>query len=179
MDIKTLFGLPAHPLLVHVPVVLIPLCFVGALGLWWKPWRDRLGWATAVVLVFAGIFTQLAIGSGQALRNELDTNGPLVRAHVSIAENVRPWLLLFFVFLVAFLWVERKRRLDGRSVSMKTPALAILFALTIGFGAVSTYWVVRIGHTGARAEWQHKMKVAQQHEQNDGGGGEGGEGGGN
>ncbi len=178
MDITTLFGLPAHPLLVHVPVVLIPLCFVGALGLWWKPWRDRLGWATAVVLVIAGIFTQLAIGSGQALRDELDRNGALVRAHVSIAENVRPWLLLFFVFLVAFLWVERRRRLEDRSVSMRTPVLAILFALTVGFGAVSTYWVVRIGHTGAKAEWQHKMKVAQQRERNDGGG-EGGEGGGN
>lgn len=175
MDIKTLFGLPAHPLLVHVPVVLIPLAFIGALGLWWTPWRDRLGWATAVVLMVAGIFTQLAIGSGQALRNELDNNTALVRAHVSIAENIRPWLLLFFVFLVAFLWIERRRRLAGESVSMATPALAILLALTIGFGAVSVYWVQRIGHTGAKSVWEPKMKVAQQHEQTD----TGGEGGGN
>jgi uncharacterized membrane protein len=175
MDIKTLFGLPAHPLLVHVPVVLIPLAFIGALGLWWKPWRDRLGWATAVVLMVAGIFTQLAISSGQTLKHELDSNGPLVRAHVAIAENIRPWLLLFFVFLVAFLWVERRRRLAGQSVSIGTPVLAILFGLTIIFGAVSVYWVQRIGHTGAKAEWQHKMNVAQQKEKTDtGGGGEGG-----
>ncbi len=175
MDITTLFGLPAHPLLVHVPIVLIPLAFIGALGLWWKPWRDRLGWATAIVLMVAGIFTQLAIGSGQALRNELDNNTELVRAHVSIAEQIRPYLLLFFIFMVAFLWIERKRRLAGQSASMRTPSLAILFVLTIVFGAASVYWVVRIGHTGAKAEWQPKMKVAQQHEQNDGGG----EGGGN
>ena len=51
MDIKTLFGLPAHPLLVHVPVVLIPLAFVGACGMFWTWWRDRFGWATAVLLI--------------------------------------------------------------------------------------------------------------------------------
>ena len=30
MEINNLFGLPAHPLLVHAPIVLVPLCFVAA-----------------------------------------------------------------------------------------------------------------------------------------------------
>jgi uncharacterized membrane protein len=176
MDIRTLFGLPAHPLLVHIPVVLVPLASIGALGMWWKPWRDRFGIATVVILMVAGIFTQLAISSGQTLRRELDSNTALLRSHVAIAENIRPWLLLFFIVLVAYLWVIRRREQTGESTSPGTPLLAVLFALTIVLAGISVYWVQRIGHTGAKAVWEPKMKVAQQHEQTDKGdsGGEGG-----
>src|SRR4029078_7296793 len=103
----SLFGLPAHPLLVHVPVVLIPLAAIGALGLWWKPWRDRFGWATVVILMVAGIFTQLAIGSGQELEKTSERDA-LVRAHTSIAEEIRPWLRVFFVALASFLSLEAR-----------------------------------------------------------------------
>jgi len=168
MDIKTLFGLPAHPLLVHIPVVLIPLALVGALGLWWAPWRERFGLATAVVLVVAGIFTQLAISSGQTLRQTLDNDTALVRAHVQIAEDIRPWLLLFFLALVAFLWLERRRRAEG-PVSMRNPLLAGTLVATIAFGAISVYWVQRIGHTGAKAVWQPKMDQANRQDARTGG----------
>ncbi|MGZ4675783.1 MAG: DUF2231 domain-containing protein [Acidimicrobiia bacterium] len=168
MDIKTLFGLPAHPLLVHVPVILIPLALVGALGLWWQPWRDRFGIATAVVLMVAGIFTQLAISSGQTLRHTLDNDTALVRAHVQIAEDIRPWLLLFFIALVAFLWFERRQRAAG-PVSMRNPVLAGTLAATIVLGVVSVYWVQRIGHTGAKAVWQPKMQQARVQDARNGG----------
>jgi uncharacterized membrane protein len=158
MDIETLFGLPAHPLLVHVPVVLIPLAFVGACGMFWRPWRDRFGWATAVILVVAGIFTQLAIGSGQALRHSLEDTA-LMKAHIRIAEDIRPWLLLFFIALVTFLWLERRRKAAG-PVSMRSPLLAGTLVVAIVFGAISVYWIQRIGHTGAKAVWQPKMDQA-------------------
>ena len=174
MEITTLFGLPAHPLLVHVPVVLIPLCALAALGMFWKPWRDRFGWATVVLLGVTGIFTQLAIGSGQQLEEASDEHDALLRAHTSIAENIRPWLLLFFLALVAFLWFERRQRQGGGDASMRNPVLAGLFALTIVFAGVSVYWVQRIGHTGAKSAWQEKY---QRETRNGGEGGESGEGG--
>ena len=155
MDIKTIFGLPAHALLVHIPIVLIPLAAIGALGLWWEPWRRRFGWATAVILMVAGIFTQLAIGSGQTLKQQLDTTA-LLRAHAQIAEDLRPFLLLFFIALVVFLYSERRQQATG-PVSMKHPILITSFVATLLFAGVSIYWVQRIGHTGAKAVWQPKM----------------------
>lgn len=157
MDLKRLFGLPAHPLLVHIPVVLIPLCAIGAVGLFWKPWRDRFGWATAVLLVVAGIFTQLAIGSGQALQDSTERTA-LVRAHTSIAEEIRPWLLLFFVALVLFLWLERRQRAAAtdRGNFLHGPVLIGVFCVTVVLAGVSVYWVQRIGHTGAQAVWHDK-----------------------
>ncbi len=159
MDIKTIFGLPAHVLLVHIPIVLIPLAVFGALGLWWEPWRRRFGIATAVVLIVAGISTQLAISTGQTLKGQLESTA-LLRAHTSIAENIRPFLLLFFIALAAFLYFERRQRASsetGGPVSMRNPILIGTFAATLLFAGVSVYWVQRIGHTGAKAVWQPKM----------------------
>lgn len=170
MELKTLFGLPAHPLLVHIPIVLIPLCAIGAVGMFWKPWRDRLGWATVIILGFTGIMTQLAIGSGEALEEASNEREALLKAHTSIAENIRPWLLLFFVFLLAFLLVIRRRRQAGRSESLRNPVLAILFALTLVNATISVYWVQRIGHTGAESVWHEKVNSDGQLR-----GGEGGE----
>jgi uncharacterized membrane protein len=42
MDIQKLFDLPAHPLLVHVPVVLVPIAAIMCAMLAFRPaWLDR------------------------------------------------------------------------------------------------------------------------------------------
>lgn len=157
MDIKTLFGLPAHPLLVHIPIVLIPLAAIGVLGLWWEPWRRRFGWGTVVILGVAGIFTQLAIGSGQALEESTREGDALVKAHTRIAEDIRPWLLLFFIALVAFLLLERRAREHG-PVDIKQPLLLGTLVVAIAFAGMSVYWVQRIGHSGAKTVWHEKYQ---------------------
>src|ERR1700753_2836424 len=68
--VKTLWaGLPAHPLFVHVPVVLIPVCVLAALGCAARPTLlGRYGipiCATAIVAM-SSIF--LAMQAGGALR---------------------------------------------------------------------------------------------------------------
>jgi hypothetical protein len=45
MEIGGLFGLPAHPLIVHAVVVLVPLCSLGvAVSILWPAARWRLAW---------------------------------------------------------------------------------------------------------------------------------------
>jgi len=45
VELEELFGLPAHPLLVHMPVVIIPLAGVIAVVFAFRPaWLDRFGW---------------------------------------------------------------------------------------------------------------------------------------
>ena len=110
-------------------------------------------------LAVAGVFTQIAIGSGQELKRQLvNERNPLVGAHTRIAEDIRPWLLLFFVALGAFLFFERRLRTAGTSVSLRNPLLAGTFVAAIAFAGVSCYWVYRIGHTGAKAVWVEKIQ---------------------
>jgi hypothetical protein len=64
------FGLPAHPLLVHIPVVLVPLLGVAVVVLALRPaWRARYGPAAAVSAVVTMVGAILAAGAGEALRD--------------------------------------------------------------------------------------------------------------
>ena len=52
----TFFGLPAHPLLVHIPVVLVPLALVGVIVMVSRPsWWGRYEWATLVIAVAGAV----------------------------------------------------------------------------------------------------------------------------
>jgi hypothetical protein len=65
------FGLPAHPLLVHIPVVLVPLLGVAVVVLALRPaWRARYGPAAAVSAVVTMVGAILAAGAGEALRDQ-------------------------------------------------------------------------------------------------------------
>jgi phosphoglycerol transferase MdoB-like AlkP superfamily enzyme len=160
LALDSLFGLPAHIFLVHIPVVLIPLGALGAVLMLWPRLRSVIGWWVCGVLVVAGIATQLAITSGKSLKEYVqETN--LVREHTRIGENIRPWLLLLFLALVGVMLVDRAvrrraERPEGRDLLQV--AGIVLSALSIVFAAVSVYWVYRIGHSGSKAVW-HSTQV--------------------
>jgi hypothetical protein len=160
LALDSIFGLPAHPFLVHIPVVLIPLGAVGAVLMLWPRLRDLLGWWVCGILVVAGIATQLAITSGKSLRAYVPES-ELVRAHTRIGENIRPWLLFMFLALLGVMLVDRAVRHraehpEGRDV-LKLAGVA-LSALSIVFAAMSVYWIYRIGHSGSKAVW-HATQV--------------------
>jgi uncharacterized membrane protein len=160
-DITSIRGLPAHPLFAHVPVVLIPLAGLGAIAMLWPPIRDRIGWYVVGLVFVAGIFTQLTISAGQSLRKYV-RESPLVRAHTHIGENIRPWVLLMFLALVGvMLLARRSARADdvpgqksGRHGSNGLRvATTLVAAVSIVFSGVATYWIYRIGDSGAKAVW--------------------------
>ena len=110
MTISRVFGLPAHPLFVHVPVVLIPLVGIGAIAMALSARvRDQFGWLVLAVGVVAGISTQFAIESGQALRHRVPQSAELTR-HAHIAESIRPLILLLFLVALAVMLLDRRTR---------------------------------------------------------------------
>ena len=185
LALDSLFGLPAHPFLVHIPVVLIPLGAIGAVLMVWPRLRHAIGWWVCAIVVVAGIVTQLAISSGQSLE-EYVRESDLVREHTRIGENIRPWLLLMFLALLGVMLIDREMsrraaRSEGQPQGRDLLKIAgiVLSALSIVFAAVSVYWVYRIGHTGSKAVWhQTQVKIDKGQSHPEGGGGEeGGEGG--
>ena len=69
-------GLPAHPLFVHVPVILVPATVVVAVAFALKPvWLSRYGIALAVVSIVAMGSLFLTMQAGAALRGELHLQG--------------------------------------------------------------------------------------------------------
>jgi hypothetical protein len=178
LALNSLFGLPAHPFLVHVPVVLIPLGALGAVLMLWPRLRHTVGWWVCGILVVAGVATQLAISSGQALEEYVHESS-LVRDHTRIGENIRPWLLLMFLALLGVMLLDRAIRRHQSDAAQHRELLKIaqvaLSVLSIVFAGVSVYWVYRIGHSGSKAVW-HNTQVKIDHGQSspDEGGGDDG-----
>ncbi len=169
MDITSIRGLPAHPLFAHVPVVLIPLAALGAIAMLWPSVRDRIGWYVVGMVFVAGIFTQLTIGAGQSLKHYVRQTS-LLRQHTHMGENIRPWVLLMFLALAGVMLVARQARQRSAESTGDAPrttggrrdglwiAGVTLAVLSIAFSGVATYWIYRIGDSGAKAVW-HPTQV--------------------
>jgi len=147
MDIDKLFGLPAHPLMVHVPVVLTPLAAAGAIVMVLVPrLRAQLRWFVVGAAVVATIGTQLAIGSGQKLQQRIDNSRALAE-HARLARDARPLVALFALSLIGFVLVLRR--------TAPSPLLVRAAAgATVITAVVATVWMVRTGHQGALATWK-------------------------
>ncbi len=80
----TLFGLPAHALLVHAIVVLAPL--VAALQILcalWPAARRRLVWLNLALAVGVMVLTPLTTSAGQWLYDQLPQPAPILETHVA------------------------------------------------------------------------------------------------
>ena len=79
MAMNNLFGIPAHPLLVHLPVVGIPVLAMLAVAMIVKPgWREKLALPTAALAVVMAGATILAASAGESLQGRVP-NTELVR----------------------------------------------------------------------------------------------------
>lgn len=180
MDITSIGGLPAHPLLVHMPIVLVPVAFLGALALAIRrAWVARFGVLLLIVGFVAAAGTVLASQAGETLRDEVPVTDT-VRRHADLADATRLLVAIFFVLLLAWIVLDiRGRRLAAAASSASVEAtdgsrsasMAIRLVLpitTLLIGLLATIWVVRTGHEGAKATWQNRQLVPRD------GGGDGG-----
>ena len=72
MDFPTISGLPAHPLIVHATVVLVPLAAAAvALHTFWPAARARLGLVTLGAAVLAVVLVPLSTSSGEQLEHDV------------------------------------------------------------------------------------------------------------
>ena len=73
MELKTLFGLPAHPLVIHAVVVLLPLAALGLVVVAAIP-RARRHYAPVVLAgaLVAMLSVLVATGSGEQLEERVD-----------------------------------------------------------------------------------------------------------
>lgn len=151
VEIETLFGLPAHPLIVHAAVVLLPIAAAGVVVVAAWP-RARRAYAPVVlgVALAATIAVGLAQQSGEPLEERVDRT-ELVRDHTSQAEQVLPWAIGVTIAAAAVTFAEPLRTRFGRPSATAVTAILLAGSLIVGIGA--TYTIVEVGHSGAKATW--------------------------
>jgi hypothetical protein len=146
--VETILGLPAHPLVVHLAVVLLPLAAIGGLIMGLAP-RFSVRFGPLIVAVAGG--GVVAAIAARLTGERLSETIPAPEAHVQ-AGNLLPLGAAVYFVLVLALWLldRRGRRALGAQI------LAVLVIVT---AILLTGWVALAGHTGAESVWQG---IAQQ-----------------
>lgn len=168
MELETLFGLPAHPLMVHVPVVLIPLAALIAIAFAIRPaWLDRYGWGLVALTGIGAVGAILAAGSGEGLeeifRSNGETIGPALEDHAELGEIARNLSILFFFVVLAVVVLRHLARRKGDSATgfwafmrSKGGAIAIAVVLVLSAGG-AMFAVAKAGHQGAKITWEEDV----------------------
>ncbi|HEY9414908.1 MAG TPA: hypothetical protein VIQ30_09145 [Pseudonocardia sp.] len=179
----TINGLPAHILLVHAVIALIPLSAILLLLIaWWPAARSRLSLFAVVTAGLALVSVPITTDAGDWLEHHLPRT-PQLRIHTELGDYMLPWAIALFVItaMVAAREFVRTRRsisalqmpasdspqaapagpatgVDGIGGRPLTVALAIV-ALIAAAGSTAT--VYRIGDSGARAAWSGKYSQTE------------------
>ncbi len=137
MELNSIWGLPTHPLVVHLAVVLLPMAVIGAAVLVLVPRLRSESWGLAIlVLTFVAV---LSVGLAQSTGEEFGervTKTDLVRAHIAMGESVSLWAILLGIgvgVLVLVPWAQKLVAQASPSVestdgSHLTPKLAARLA---------------------------------------------------
>ena len=153
----TLFGLPAHPLLVHIPVVMVPLAAVGAVVVVVsKKLRHSIGWLVALFAIVGGFGAAAAANAGEGLRDRVPRTANM-HHHAQLGETARNFSLLFMLVVVGFVaidwWLNRSTEGTARPswlLKWGIPAAMVATVLTAG---AAMWTIIDAGHSGAKATW--------------------------
>lgn len=180
MELEKIFGLPAHPLLVHAPVLLIPLCALGAIWIAISPrWRHKIGWIVVVLSGGAVVASQLAAGSGETLEAALNEENALIERHAELGDTFVWFALVFFLAVLALMvWDTMQRRKAAAAGqepdlhALGRSGVAIVLGILVVVTALgATFRVYQVGHSGAKSVWEQDASLFD----GSGGSGESGE----
>ena len=179
LAIDEINGLPAHVLLVHAVVVLLPLASVAlVLSVLWPTARRRLGIVTPLLALVGLILVPITTSAGEYLESKFG-DSPLIEKHADLGDKLLPFAIgLFVVALAHWVWSLRLRRQaettaapvgsgaggGGVAVAERTSTVTatstatkvgnVVFAvLGVVIAALTVWMVVRIGDSGAQAVW--------------------------
>ena len=161
----TINGLPVHPLLVHVVVVLVPLAAVGAIVIALVPnWRRRY-WLPVLVVAVLGITTiPFAQQAGRQLIEYLGgASNPDLQRHAAYGNGLLPYALAFggtlIILLVAGWFADQERKVATEEATDKPSKvwriISIVASVAVVVAAVTVIVeVVWTGDSGSAAVWK-------------------------
>ncbi len=163
--------LPAHPLFVHVPVVLIPVTIIAAIVFMARTdWLERYGIALALVAIVAMSSIFLTMQAGAALRAALNLQGEAAKLISEHAQAAHILAYVYVPFTAVLIVTFAARRISGgmptgltlvdrllSSRAMFAALRVVLVLLATGAG----YMCFRTGDLGAKAVWQGRLQAAQ------------------
>lgn len=168
----TVNGLPAHILLVHAIVVLLPLAaLLLVLSALWPAARAKLAGPNAILSVLVVVLVPITTDAGEWLERRVAST-PLVRTHTELGDTAI-WVAIPVAVLALVVWWRRRESLEVQEADTtsagstavatrrrvvlapaSTAVTTVLSVLAIAAAGAAFYDVYRIGDSGAQATWQ-------------------------
>lgn len=144
IEIDRAFDLPAHPLLVHAPLIFIPLLGLAAIAV---AGTDRHAIPVAAFAVVTLASTLLAAGAGEAFLERKQREQPQLAGSATLQDHADSGdLLRFTVFALTFVLV-------GLLFAKPNVLRTVLRVLTVLLALTAIYYTIRTGHLGSKVAW--------------------------
>jgi uncharacterized membrane protein len=157
-------GLPAHVLLVHFLVVLVPLTALLeiACALWPAVRRGQIVWLTLILAIVTMVLTPITINAGEWLYDLRRDPDPILQQHAQRGG----WMIYFSAaLLVVAVALAVLHLAERRSEKRRLPANIIIAIVALAVGISSIIQVYRVGDTGAHSVWGDEIAHLKQAEQ--------------
>ncbi len=155
-----IFGLPAHPLLVHAAVVLVPLSALALISIGWRDAWRRMYLLPITLLAIAGAGSAfLAKESGEPLQESVRAAGKRVGEHPEQGDTAFIFAGLFAAACLALYayqtWGDRLRERLGWTQKFRLPVdeTVAIYVISIPIAAIAIWTMVVAGHSGAKLVW--------------------------
>ncbi len=162
LSFPKIFGLPAHPLLVHAAVVLVPLAALALVAVGWKEAWRRVYYLPVALIAMAGAGSAfLAKQSGETLASAYARQGSHLHDHSEQGDLAFASAGLFaMVCLGVYLYHafgDRVRERFGWADRFRLPVNenVALYVVSIPFAALALYGMIAAGHSGAALVWKY------------------------
>ncbi|MGW4059908.1 DUF2231 domain-containing protein [Amycolatopsis sp. NPDC004747] len=158
----TVNGLPAHILLVHAIVVLLPLsALLLLLSAVWPAARAKLAVPNAILSVLVVILVPITTEAGEWLERRV-ARTPLVRTHTELGDTAIWVAIPVAVLALLVWWRHRETGRPGRTflAPASKAVTVVVSALSIAAAGAAVFDVYRIGDSGAQATWQGQFGTA-------------------
>ncbi|OFE15635.1 hypothetical protein BA895_21960 [Humibacillus sp. DSM 29435] len=164
---SSIAGLPLHPLVVHLAVVVLPASAIALIVIIAVPrWRRPYGWLTVAAALLGTFGAFVAKESGEALADQVG----LPAEHAEWGDRLFVAAMVFAVVTVVWFALEllaRRAASSGTATATASATARSRPALTrvAGAGAVVLSLVVLaltvvVGHSGATAVWGGRQPAA-------------------
>lgn len=152
MPIDDLFGIPAHPLLVHFPLILVPLAaLTGLLAVAVQRHRRRVAGVGTAIATLALLSTHYAVESGESLEARVPAS-ELLRRHTELGNSARFYVLFLVIALFALSVIPQSSWTAARAQRRRIAVVAASLFVVIA-SLVSVVGVFRVGYSGAKSVW--------------------------
>lgn len=139
-------GLPLHPLVVHVPIVLLPTAALGAVVM---VARARFNKRFGVVFVIAAWVGAISAFLARQTGEELAKTVPVLSEHVEDGGRL-PFIAIGFAVIITVFWLFDRGIPGNRPRPWWLWALAVVLIVLAVIVVAAT---VSAGHSGAESVW--------------------------